>query len=101
MTIIEPLPVLVEELPGERNVFLVACGNGDETYRVDLELYPVKDEATGELWFCGECECKDWRTRCQPAIRKLGLIAVCKHIVRAREYVINRALRDAVKGKRK
>ncbi len=101
MIIIEPLPVKVGEISGERNVFLVASESGTETYRVDLERYPMRDKLTGESWFCGECECTDWKTRCQPAIRKLNLIAVCKHVVRAREYVLNRALTGATSKERK
>ncbi len=95
MIIIEPLPVGVVEIEGERNVLLVSSESGTEHYRVDLERYPMKDNLTGELWFCGECECTDWKTRCQKAIRRLNVIALCKHVVRAREYVLNRALRQA------
>lgn len=79
---LQPLPDLVEKIPGERLTFRVKSRSRPRPWRVDLESWG----------FNGECECEDFQMRQLPKLIEDFLLGKptrrrrCFHIQRAFEY---------------
>ena len=78
----------VHQIPGEPLRFRVDSDRaGISPYLVDL--------AENDGW--GQCDCKHWQCRVAPLVRD-GERASCKHVQRARSFLLDKLLKAIVEA---